>query len=214
MTMTNEGYLAVPAQPGPAVLVLHAWWGLTPFFKQLCDRLAAEGFLALAPDLYAGKTASTIDEAKALMEQGDTEYMQRTAVAAVQTLRQHPLNSAGSLGLVGFSAGASWSIALATQMPKDVRAAVLFYGVGEGDFSQTQTRFQGHFVVGDEWEEEEWVRYTEEKMTSAGLSPEIFWYDGVKHWFFEANNPNYNAEAAVLSWQRTLTFLRGHLQSA
>lgn len=212
MPMTNEGYLAVPAIPGPAVLVLHAWWGLTPFFKQLCDRLAAGGFLALAPDLHAGKTASTIDEAKALMEQGDMEHMQRAAVAAVQALRQHPLNSAGAIGTVGFSMGASWAIALATQMPADIRAAVLFYGVGEGDFSQCRTAFQGHFAVGDEWEDEKWVRYTEEKMTSAGLHPELFWYEGAQHWFFEDNRPEYNAEAAALSWQRTLIFLHEQLR--
>jgi len=212
MTMTNNGYLATPAAPGPAVLVLHAWWGLTPFFKQLCDRLSAEGFLALAPDLYAGKIANTIDEARALMAQGDDKYMQRTAAAAVQTLRQHPLNSAGPIGAIGFSMGGSWAIALATNMPDAIRAAVLFYGVGEGDFSQTQTLFQGHFAVGDEYEEEKWVRYTEEKMTSAGLRPEFFWYEGADHWFFEDNNPHYNAEAAALAWQRTLKFLREQLQ--
>lgn len=164
MTMMNEGYLATPEKGGPAVLVLHAWWGLTPFFQQLCDRLAADGFLALAPDLYGGKVANTVDEAKALMEQADFEYQQRTAVAAVQALQQHPLNTAGAIGVVGFSMGASWAIALATRMPDAIRAATLFYGVGEGDFSKTQTQFQGHFAVGDEWEEEEWVRYTEDKM--------------------------------------------------
>lgn len=212
MTLTNEGYLATPATGGPAVLVLHAWWGLTPFFKRLCDRLAGEGFLALAPDLYAGKTANTIDEAKALMEQADSADMQRSAVAAVKTLRQHPLNTAGPLGAIGFSMGASWAIGIATHQPEDIRAAVLFYGVGEGDFSQTQTQFQGHFAVGDEYEDETWVRYTEEKMTSTGLAPEFFWYDGAKHWFFEDNRPEYNAEAADLAWQRALNFLRKHLK--
>lgn len=212
MTMMNEGYLATPEKGGPAVLVLHAWWGLTPFFQQLCDRLAADGFLALAPDLYGGKVANTVDEAKALMEQADFEYQQRTAVAAVQALQQHPLNTAGAIGVVGFSMGASWAIALATRMPDAIRAATLFYGVGEGDFSKTQTQFQGHFAVGDEWEEEEWVRYTEDKMKAAGLSPEFFWYDGVKHWFFEDNRPEYNAEAATLAWQRTLKFLRENLR--
>jgi carboxymethylenebutenolidase len=212
--MTDAGYLAVPAAPGPAVLVLHAWWGLTPFFKQLCDRLAAEGFLALAPDLHAGKTASTIDEAKALMAQADFETQKRAAVNAVQTLRQHPLNSAGAIGAVGFSMGASWAIGLATHQPEDIRAAVLFYGVGEGDFSQCRTAFQGHFAVGDEWEDEKWVRYTEEKMTSAGLRPEFFGYDGVKHWFFEEDRPEYHTETATLAWQRTLQFLREQLQPA
>lgn len=212
MTTTQEGYLAAPAKGGPAVLVLHAWWGLNPFFKQLCDRLASEGFVALAADLYAGKVANTIDEAKMLMEQCDSAYMQRAVTSAVQALRQHPQNSAGPIGIIGFSMGASWAIELAAQMPADIRAATLFYGVGEGDFNQTQTRFQGHFVAGDEWEEEKWVRYTEDRMKEAGLSPEFFWYEGVKHWFFEDNRPEYNAEAAALAWQRTLKFLREQLR--
>ena len=68
----REGYLALPADPnGRAILVLHAWWGLTPFFKQLCDKLAAEGFVAFAPDLHHGKTADTIEEASKILEERD-----------------------------------------------------------------------------------------------------------------------------------------------
>src|SRR5258706_8169668 len=64
---TISAYLAVPEHgSGPGVLVLHAWWGLTDVFKQVCDRLAREGFIALAPDLYHGKTTTSIDEAEEL----------------------------------------------------------------------------------------------------------------------------------------------------
>jgi len=72
---TANAYLALPENGGPGVLVLHAWWGLKPFFKQVCDQLAKQGFTALAPDLYQNRIATTIDEAKALMEQRDSELM-------------------------------------------------------------------------------------------------------------------------------------------
>src|SRR5919107_4273223 len=73
-TRTAAGYLAVPQTGhGPGVLVLHAWWGLTPFFKNVCDRLASEGFVALAPDRYGGPTAATIKEAEDLLRQESSE---------------------------------------------------------------------------------------------------------------------------------------------
>ena len=95
MTMINfhaegnrrEGYLAVPKnQKGRAILVLHAWWGLTPFFKNLCDKLADEGFVAFAPDLHHGKTAATIEEAEKILQDQDFPATQATAVAALDLL--------------------------------------------------------------------------------------------------------------------------------
>src|SRR5262245_66322114 len=99
-----SGYLALP-QPGhgPGVLVLHAWWGLKPVFQNVCDRLAAEGFVALAPDLYQGRTAATIEEAQALLEQRDFELMQATATGALAFLRSHPAARGGAVGTLGFS---------------------------------------------------------------------------------------------------------------
>src|SRR6266568_9129022 len=89
---TISGYLAVPEQgSGPGVLVLHAWWGLTDVFKQVCDRLAEAGFVALAPDLYHGKTTTVVEEAKALgaaLDQ-DVERWRGDIAGAVQVLRQH-----------------------------------------------------------------------------------------------------------------------------
>ena len=78
-----NAYLALPASgKGPGILVLHAWWGLTPFFKELCNRLAEQGFVALAPDLYHGPTASTVDEAQALVDSADWPKVAATVMAA------------------------------------------------------------------------------------------------------------------------------------
>ena len=82
-TRTASGYVAVPQRGhGPGVLVLHAWWGLTPFFKNVCDQLAAEGFVAFAPDRYGGPTAATIEEAEALQRQREDPVRTEAALGA------------------------------------------------------------------------------------------------------------------------------------
>src|SRR5213080_1235926 len=89
---TISAYLAVPEQgSGPGVLVLHAWWGLTELFQQVCDRLAEAGFVALAPDLYHGKTTASVEEAEALVEalNQDEKRVRGDIAAAAQALRQH-----------------------------------------------------------------------------------------------------------------------------
>ena len=108
---TISAYLAVPEHgSGPGVLVLHAWWGLTEPFRQVCDRLAQAGFVALAPDLYHGKTTAAVEEAQALGEalDRDVERVRGDIAGAVQVLRQHDAthlaDGRGQLALVGFSA--------------------------------------------------------------------------------------------------------------
>ena len=209
---TGTAYLAAPTNGGPAVLVLHAWWGLTPVFKRVCDRLAEAGFVALAPDLYAGRTASTIEEAEALLNQRNMPYMQALAVEAVKILRGHALNAThGKIGSIGFSMGAAWVIALASELD-DIAAGVLFYGAGDGDFARIKAAFQGHFAVGDEWEPDEGVQQMEQAMRKADVAVDFHRYSGVGHWFFEDDKPaHYNEPAAELAWERTLAFLREHV---
>lgn len=205
----TQAYLAAPEVSGPGVLVLHAWWGLTPVFKRLCDRLAAEGFVTLAPDLHFGKTANTIEEAEALMNQRDSAKMQEAVLNAAKLLRE---KTGRPIGVIGFSMGAAWAITLATDLaPEDVQACVLVYGNGEGDFSRSRSSFLGHFAVNDEWEPDEYVRLTEAALRKAGRSVTFYHYEGVEHWFCEDDKPQYNAEAATLVWERTLAFLNSTL---
>jgi carboxymethylenebutenolidase len=86
-----SGYLATPAQPNaPGVLVLHAWWGLNPFFEDLCNRLASQGFVAFAPDLYDGKIAKTVTEAEQAMSETTSERKEAIATTAIDFLRSRP----------------------------------------------------------------------------------------------------------------------------
>ena len=205
-----NGYLALPSQPdAPGVLVFHAWWGLNSTFKGLCDRLAAEGFAAFAPDLREGHVAATIDEAKQLINELDEMKNQAIVEAAVSFLRNRPEVRNEALSVIGFSMGAGWSLVAAEEYPQDIRKVVLFYGsYSDLQFSKAKANFLGHFAETDEWEPAEEVSKMENNMRSAGLTPVFHKYSNTSHWFFENDRPEFNVEAANLAWTRTLEFLR------
>ncbi len=203
-----HAYLASPEGGGKGVLVLHAWWGLKPFFKQVCDRLAEHGFVALAPDMRNGKIAQTIDEAKELMEQSDGQFVGDTVMAAKDYLRDM-VN--GKIGAVGFSMGGAWSLILAAHKPAEVAAIVLFYGNEGVDYSKITAKVMGHYSDNDEWEPNEYVENTFKELRSGGLDPTLHIYPGVAHWFMEEDRPEYDPAAASLAWERTLEFLKKSL---
>src|SRR5947209_6552660 len=131
---TISGYLAVPEQgSGPGVLVLHAWWGLTEPFRHACDRLAEAGFVALAPDLYHGKTTASVEEADALgsaLDQ-DVERWRGDIAGAMQFLRQHEANRLANgrskFALVGFSLGGAYALDMSITLAEEIAAVVTFY---------------------------------------------------------------------------------------
>jgi len=207
------GYIAIPERgEGPGVLVLHAWWGLNSFFKDLCERLAQEGFVAVAPDLYDGTTASTIDEAKQLLSTLNFEETRAKVISAVGYVRDHPAVRGKGIGAMGFSMGGAWALLLSSFMPEDIVAVVVFYGSEAADFAAAQAAYLGHFAEHDEWEPLEGIRQMEADMRAAGREVTFYIYPLVGHWFFESNLPgDYNQEAAALAWQRTCAFLRERL---
>ena len=204
-----SGYLAIPDGPeAPGVLVLHAWWGLNPIFKQLCDRLAAEGFAAFAPDINSGRVAKTIEEAKQVMEELDGQRKYDVVMAAPGFLRDQPQVRKEPFAVIGFSMGAAWSLVLAGERPQDIQQLVMFYGAGEADYTKLNLQVLGHFAGKDEWEDEKYIRAMEDGMQAAGLGVRFHFYPNTSHWFFENDRPEFNPDAAKLAWSRTLEFLR------
>jgi carboxymethylenebutenolidase len=124
----GSGYLVLPEgyASGPGVLLLHAWWGLTPFFKQTCDRLADEGFVTLAPDLFDGRTADDPDEGHALLARADMDQTLHLVRSSLFTLRSLPATPDRPVGVVGFSMGASWALWLASRVPELIDDTVVF----------------------------------------------------------------------------------------
>ena len=214
----KRGYLAVPAaEKGPGVLVLHAWWGLTDFFTDLCDQLAAAGFVVFAPDMFDGQTAQTIAQAEQLVETADSEAIQAVVESAVDLLGEHSAVRDDKIGVIGFSFGAAWALLAATAFkPADIGAIVVFYGNHPGlkwdDYAKAEATFLGHFAESDPYESADEVRNTLAEMQKAGREAEFYFYPGTGHWFFESNRPDaYQPEAAQLAWARTLAFLQEEL---
>jgi len=204
-----NGYLALPSQPNaPGVLVLHAWWGLNPIFKKLCDQLASEGFAAFAPDLNSGRVAKTIEEAKQVMEELDGQRKYDVAVASVDILRSRTEVRKEAFSVIGFSMGAAWALVVAENRPQDIRKIVMFYGAGEADYSKFKADVIGHFAEKDEWEDEKYINAMNNDMQAAGLKVQFHTYPNTSHWFFEEDRPEFNADAAGLAWSRTLEFLK------
>jgi carboxymethylenebutenolidase len=194
---------------GAGVLVLHAWWGLKPFFKEFCDKLANEGFTVLAPDLRNGEVAQTIDEAKALMEKSNGELVGATVMAAKDYLREKVKNK---IGVVGFSMGGAWALVLASNMPDEIGATVLFYGNEGVDYGKVTSKVMGHYSDNDEWEPNEFVDNTFAEFKKAGVDATLHIYPRVAHWFFESDRPEYDSAAAQLAWDRTVEFLKSTLR--
>lgn len=203
-----DAYLAVPDPVGLGVLVLHAWWGLKPFFKEVCDRLAEQGFTALAPDLRNGQIAKTIEEAKALMEKSDGQLVGDTVMAAKDYLRNLTKNR---IGAVGFSMGAAWVLILASHKPEEIAAIVLFYGNEGVDYGKITAKVMGHYSDNDEWEPKEFVDNTFAEFKKAGVDATLHIYPGVGHWFVEEDRPEYDPAAAKQAWDRTFDFLKKNL---
>ncbi len=210
---TKNQYLALPETgEGSGVLVLHAWWGLNGFFRDFCDRLAQEGFVALAPDLYHGTIATSIEEADHYSSELTMKQAAEDILAAVKVLNGISKSARNGLGVIGFSMGANLAAWLAHEKPEEIRAVTLFYGTGDGDFTHSKASFQGHFAEKDPYESEDGIKAFENKLRSANRPVYFFTYPGTGHWFFEQDRPDaYNPQAAQLAWERTMAFLHREL---
>ena len=209
----GQGYLASPEKPRGGVLILHAWWGLNDFFKGVANKLASQGFLALAADLHDSAVAGSVAEAKELLSKMDDARVKQIVLGAADYLGSDPSMKGRKIGVVGFSMGAGWSLLLSTLKPESVGAVVVFYGTYPMDFSKSEASYLGHYAPDDEWEPLADVRATEEKIRGAGREVAFHFYPGTKHWFVEENRPvEYNRDASDLAWKRTLDFLNNKLR--
>lgn len=204
----GSGYLVTPGVAGgPGVLVLPAWWGLNGFMRGLCDRLAGDGFVALAADLYGGgQVATTIEGATALRgaHEPDGDAMHDRILGAMAHLRTQDAVQGAKVGVVGFSLGAWWALSL----EEHVGATVIFYGLADPRQFTADAPLLGHFGEQDEWEPLEGVRGFEAAVKESGKSVQFHLYPGARHWFFESDRPEYDAVASETAYQRTVEFLR------
>jgi carboxymethylenebutenolidase len=211
---TTQGYLATPASgKGPGLLVIQEWWGLVGHIKKVCDRFAAEGFSALAPDMYHGKTASEPDGAGKLFMALNIAQAEKDLRGAAAALAAH--SSTAKLGAVGFCMGGQLALFAATLNPS-VGATVNFYGIHPNvkpDYSKLSGPVLGLFAEKDGFVTPQVAKDTDAAIKKAGKQSEIHIYPNVDHAFFnDENTAAYNKPAADDAWRRTLSHFRQHLK--
>lgn len=217
---SGQGYLAVPASgSGPGVIVIQEWWGLVDHIKDVCDRFAAEGFTALAPDLYRGEAAAEPDEAGKLMMTLNIEQAAKDMSGAVDEVarRSGDGDGGGKVAVVGFCMGGGLALMLGAQRGDKVAAVAPFYGLipwqgAQPDYTKMTAAVQGHYAEKDDYFNPEAVAGLEKELGAAGVEHEMFIYPGADHAFFNDDRPEvYDAGAASQAWSRVLDFFRHRL---
>ena len=211
---TTQGYLATPTSgKGPGVLVIQEWWGLVPHIKRVADRFAAEGFSALAPDMYHGKTADEPDGAGKLFMALNIAQAEKDLGGAAKYLGQQ--SSTAKVGCVGFCMGGQLALFAATLNP-NVGAVVDFYGIHPNvkpDYAKLSGPVLGLFAEKDGFVTPQTAREVDAAIKKAGKQSEIHIYPNVDHAFFNEDNTGaYNKAAADDAWRRTITFFRQNLK--
>jgi carboxymethylenebutenolidase len=213
---TAPGYLAVPqGGSGPATIVLQEWWGLDEHIRSICDRLAADGFFALAPDLYRGASTTQPSEAEQKMMAMSMGQVEQDMCGAAAYLQGQPGVQGDGVASVGFCLGGGLSVWAAATCP-NITAAVTYYYVmphGKPDFSKIKGPVLGHFGTADEFIPPAEAEKLETEMRDAGVDVKFEYYEGAGHAFFNDTNRmgTYDKQLTDLSWERTLTFLRSAL---
>jgi len=216
----GHGYLARHADgAGIGILVLQEWWGVDRHIKDVCERLAAEGFTALAPDLYEGTTVPhrEVDEASRRAMALDMGRAGQELSGAVDFLLGHPAVRGHTVGVVGFCIGGGLALWLATLRPDVVAAVVPFYGLvpwadAQPDYSRLAAAVEGHYADDDDLAGPPAVEKLQATLTELGKEVKTFLYPGTRHAFFnDTRSDVYDEEAARVAWVRTLEFLRAKL---
>jgi carboxymethylenebutenolidase len=211
---TTPGYLARPKQPGPGVVVIQEWWGLVPHIEHIADRFAAEGFVALAPDLYHGEKATSPDQAGKMMMAMRIDEAARDLAGAIRHLAQQP-EVAGKIGTVGFCMGGALSLFAACRNPQ-VGACAVFYGGHPNvkpDLESLQAPVLGIYAGRDSFVTPEVVKELDRRMTALGKRHEFHTYPQADHAFFnDQRREVYDPAAAADAWTKTLAFFRRELK--
>jgi len=212
------GYFAAPSdvfEPLPAIIVIHEWWGLNDNVRAMADRLAGEGYMVLAIDLYSGKTAESVAGARQLMLQvvEDPDPARDNIRAAYEFL-----TTAGAprIGSLGWCFGGGWSLNTAQLFPDDLDATVIYYGQVTDDEEKLRpinTPILGLFAEDDSGIKVESVEAFGAALERLRKDHEIHVYPGVGHAFANPTGRNYDADAATDAWAKTLEFLGRHLSS-
>lgn len=208
---TCSGYFS---GSGPGIVVIQEWWGLVPHIEDIVERFAREGFSAIAPDLYHGKTTTSPDEAGRLLMELDAERAEKEIAGAGAYLLGRPECTSKTYGVVGFCMGGALAQYAATKQ-KNVGAAVSFYG----GFKKVSADWDGLtapimliYAENDQGVPIEQGRALAKRLEEMGKNVQLVTYPGADHAFFNDTGRNYKTDAAADAWTRTIDFFRTNIK--
>ena len=209
-----RGTLTLPTGTGraPAIVLVHEWWGLNAHIDSLATRLAAEGFLVVAPDLYHGVSTADPAEASRLMNALDTHAAVAEIGAAASFVRAHE-RATGKVGIAGFCLGGALAFASACQV-RGLSAVVPFYGIPmpeKVDYSGVEAPILAHFAIKDGWITQEKVRSLEDTLKELGKDIRFESYAADHAFVNDTRKELYDPENAKLAWERTVAFFHHHM---
>lgn len=210
--MTDTAYFVSPVDgPGPGVLLLHSWWGLTESVKRTADHLSDEGYTVLAPDLNFGPTFTDPEVAREHLARADADRLASLTLASARIARERSASPDRPIGVVGFSMGASLGLWASVRIPEAVSAVVAYYGTQSIDFAGSRSAYLVHLAATDDLVSDDDAAFMEATIALEDRPVEVVRHPDTRHFFAEESAEAYDPGAAAGAWERTLAFLRTYV---
>lgn len=193
------------AGPGPGVLLLHSFWGLTSSVKNLADQLADHGYTVLAPDINFGELPDSEQEALDHLGAASPDRLASLVISSAKLL--HEKSTKGPIGIIGFGMGGSLGLWASVRLADLVAAAVSFYGSQQIDFAGSRSSYLIHFAEEDEYITDDEAVFMEATMGLEELPVQVIRYPGTRHGFCEPDGDTFDPQAFEEAWERSLQFL-------
>lgn len=196
--------------PGPGVLLLHSFWGLTSSVKGLADRLADHGYTVLAPDINFGELPESEQDALDHLGAASPDRLASLVLTSVKLL--HERSTEGPIGVIGFGMGGSLALWASVRLADLVTAAVSFYGSQQIDFAGSKSSYLIHLAEEDEFISDDEAAFMEATMGLESLPVEVIRYPGTRHGFCEPDGDTFDPDAFDEAWDRSIQFLGDQLE--
>lgn len=204
-------FISPEGGPGPGVLILHSFWGLTSAVKGLADDLAARGFTVLAPDINFGELPVSEQEALDHLGRADPNRLASLVLSSVKLLHQR--SASGPIAIIGFGMGGSLALWASVRLSDMVAAVISFYGSQQIDFAGARSDYLIHLAESDEYLSQDEAAFMQATMGLADLSVEVIRHPGTRHGFADPDGESFDPAAFEDAWSKTLDFLRTRLRS-
>lgn len=197
------------AGPGPGVLLLHSFWGLTSSVKNLADDLADHGYTVLAPDINFGELPDSEQEALDHLGAASPDRLASLVMSSAKLL--HERSTEGPIGIVGFGMGGSLALWASVRLADLVAVAISFYGSQQIDFAGSKSAYLIHLAEKDEYVSDDEAAFMQATMGLEELPVDVVRYPGTRHGFCEPDGDTFDPDAFEKAWERSVAFLSDHL---